>query len=150
MSELQNLKSQVQVRTATEADVPFIFNSWLRSFKAAAPRSLTPVVYFDFQHKLIQSILRRSSVSMLCSPDDSQQLFGYLVHETIDNVPVLHYAYIKHDFRQLGLLNSLLAHAGVSKDSGAYYTHETNSTFKVRNSYKLLVYNPYLAHGELK
>ena len=148
MSELESLKSQVQIRTATEQDVPFIFNSWLRSYKASQ-RTVTPAVYFDFQHKLVQSILQRSNVNMLCSPDDSQQLFGYLVHEVIDSVPVLHYGYIKHDFRQLGLMSVLLKHAGVARDSGAYYTHETNSIFKVRNSYKLLVYNPYLASGGL-
>ena len=141
-----NLKSQVQIRSATEADVPFIFNSWLKSYKGShAVKAISAPVYFDFHHRAIEKLLQRSQVLVLCSPDDSTQVFGYLVHESVESVPVVHYAYVKYAFRGMGLCSMLLKQAGLEKQSGGFYTHETHSTLKLVNGSKF-VYNPYLAH----
>lgn len=145
MSQIESLKSQVQIRDATEADVPFIFNSWLKSFQSSA-RSISAPIYFEFQHKVIEQILKRSQVSVLCSASDPNELYGYLVHEMVQSVPVLHYAYIKHSFRRMGLLNILLAKALNSKS--AFYTHETLIGRKIATN-KQLIYNPYLTQGGL-
>lgn len=140
----QNLKSQVQIRNATEADVPFIFNSWLKSYRSAlAVKTVSNPVYFEFQHKAIEKLLQRSQVHMLCSPDDASQVFGYVVCEKVEEIPVLHYAYIKYAFRGMGLCKLLMQHAGLDKQTGGFYTHETHSTIKLLKNGKF-VYNPYL------
>lgn len=145
-NQATNLKSQVQIRNATEADVPFIFNSWLKSYRNSNfAKNVSNPVYFDFHHKVIEKILQRAQVLILCSPDDSTQVFGFLVNETVDSVPVVHYAYVKYAFRGMGLCSMLLKHAGLSKQSGGFYTHENHSTLKIVTGSKF-VYNPYLAH----
>lgn len=139
-----SLESQVQIRSATEADVPFIFNSWLKSYRGAnAVKSVSNPVYFEFQHKTIEKLLQRSQVYMLCSPDDSSQVFGYVVCEKIEEIPVLHYAYVKYAFRGMGLCKLLMQHAGLDKHVGGFYTHETHATNKLLSNGKF-VYNPYL------
>lgn len=146
MTPEENLKSQVQVRKATEADVPFIFNSWLKSFRSSVTaKSISNPVYFDFHHKTIEKILQKSDVVVLCDAADPSQVFGYLVHQDIDGVRVLHYAYIKFAFRGIGLCNLLLKEANISKENGGFYTHDTHNSAKVLGP--KFVYNPYLAFG---
>lgn len=154
MSELkmeQNSKLGVQakntspatIREAVEADIPFIFNSWLKSYRgSAATKTISNAVYYQFQHKLIESLLRRCTVLVLCEAGDTNQLLGYLVFETVEGIPVLHYCYIKHSFRKLSLCNKLLQQIDLSK--GAFYTHETPNSMRMCAK-KGLIYNPYLA-----
>lgn len=146
MTAVENLKSQVQIRKATEADVPFIFNSWLKSFKGSnAVKNVPGPVYFDFHHKAIEKLLQRSQVEVLCAPDDQSQVFGYVVHETVEGVKVLHYAYVKYAFRGMGLCSLLFKQADANKQVGGFYTHDTHSSAKLLGNSKF-VYNPYLAH----
>lgn len=139
-----SLKSQVQIRSATEADVPFIFNSWLKSYRGSnAAKNISNPVYFEFHHKLIEGLLKRSQVHVLCSPEDSSQVFGYLVHEVVDEVIVLHYVYIKYAFRGMKLCSLLLKHANIDASKGGFYTHDTHSSSKLLKNSKF-VFNPYL------
>lgn len=141
----KSLKSQVQIRVATEADVPFIFNSWLKSFRGSVTaKSISNPVYFDFHHKTIEKILQKSNVLIACDAADPTQVFGYVVAQNIEGVKVLHYAYVKFAFRGMGLCKLLLQDAGIDKQSGGFYTHETHSTAKLLSNSKF-VYNPYLA-----
>lgn len=144
MITAENIKSQVQIRNATEPDVPFIFNSWLKSYRGAnAVKSITNPVYFEFQHKTIEGLLKRCQVLVLCNSADSSQVYGYLIFEQVEGIDVLHYAYVKHAFRNMGLCNLLLSTAKISPNGG-FYTHETHTSTKLCGK-KKLVYNPYLA-----
>ena len=144
VNQAPDLKSQVQIRNATEADVPFIFNSWLKSYRNAnAVKSISNPVYFEFQHKAIEKLLQRSQVYILCSATDATQVYGYIVAEEIENIPVLHFCYIKYAFRGMNLCSLLMQHAKLDKNVGGFYTHETHAILKVLGNSKF-VYNPYL------
>lgn len=141
-----NLKSQVQIRNATEADVPFIFNSWLKSYRSSnSVKNISNPVYFEFQHKVIEKLLTRSQVYMLCASDDPSQVYGYLVCEEIEQVPVLHYCYVKYAFRGMKLCSMLMKHAKLDKQRGGFYTYETHAITKLLGK-SAFVYNPYLAY----
>lgn len=146
MTAANELKSQVQLRNATEADVPFIFNSWLKSYRSSnSVKNVSNPVYFEFHHKAIEKLLQRCSVQVLCSPDDASQVFGYLVCEQVEQVPVLHYAYVKYAFRGMGLCKLLMQNAGLDKQVGGFYTHETSAAVKMFSGSKF-IFNPYLAN----
>lgn len=127
----------------------FIFNSWLKSFHAApAAKAILPAIYFDAQHKLIEALLKRCTVLVACSSADSTQLMGYVVVEHMQEVPVLHYAYVKHAFRGLGIAKMLMQNAAVT--GNGFYTHRTDAAIKLFDKRQSgLVYNPYLAYGVL-
>lgn len=138
------LKSQVQIRAATEADVPFIFNSWLKSYRNSL-KTVSNAVYFNGHHKVIEALLATSTVSVACDTSDNTQLFGYLVHEEVDGVVIVHYAYVKHPFRKLGILKQLLGSANIIGKSG-FYTHQTSGATKLADKMNF-VFNPYIAYG---
>lgn len=136
------LKSQVLIRDASEADVPFIFNSWLKSYRnASLCRSITNPVYFTFQHQLIEELLKHSFVKVVHTASDPNQLLAYLVYSEVEGIKIVHYAYVKHAFRNMGICSMLLQDAAIA---GGFYTHETPSGARAAEK-RQLVYNPYLA-----
>jgi ribosomal protein S18 acetylase RimI-like enzyme len=135
------------IRQAIEADVPFIFNSWLKSYRSMA-RTVSNPVYFEFHHKAIEALLQRSEVLVAVNPADANELYGYIVYEVVQDVPVIHYAYVKQSFRGLGIATALAAKLQVS--GGGFYSHETRAGIEVLAHKGLkFVYNPYLAFGVL-
>lgn len=151
MSEsLKNdLKSQVLLRTATEADVSFLFNSWLTSYQSAvAVKNIAAPVYFAEHHKQIENLLKRSVVWIACNKSDNSQIYGYGVFETVESLPVIHYVYVKHIFRKMGLCNMLLAQANLTATSSGFCSHQTEVARRVLEAKKSkLVYNPYLGQN---
>lgn len=127
----------VKFRPADETDVSFIFSSWLKSFKAHAG-PIKSVVYYEYQHRKIVQLLQRSYVTIACSPDDTEQIIGYVVHEEINGVFVAHYAYVKNSFRKLGVLTQLMRESNANK---GFCTHFTGQ--KLLDKFQL-IYNPYL------
>jgi hypothetical protein len=155
MEQNENLKSPDQTKTvnsqpfgirpAVETDVAFIFNSWLKSYRNTEG-SVSNAVYFQFHHKLIETLLERSDVKVMHQIDDPNEIIGYLCYELVENIPVIHYVYIKNSFRKLNLLEKLLTSGNITKQTSGFYTHITPIVKKlVNNNYKQFVFNPYLA-----
>lgn len=150
MSNPKLLKSQVHIRTATEADIGFIFNSWLKSYKNSAfSKYIANPVYFDLHHKVIESILKRSKVLIAAQPSDPTRIFGYVCVEEVSGTHVVHYAYTKESFRKMGLLKLLIEEAQLP--DMVFYTHSTVSSSMVLPKIgKRAIYNPYLAFTNLR
>lgn len=143
----EQLKSQVRIRHATEGDVPFIFNSWLKTLrKAPAKFKIENPIFFESEHLKIEGLLTKSSVVIACSIDDPTQIFSYMCYEEVDGVLVVHMAYTKEPYRKLGMLNALLTHVGWRPAVACCYTNRTKHTdiFDASEKYRV-VYHPYLA-----
>jgi ribosomal protein S18 acetylase RimI-like enzyme len=137
-------KSKCRLRTMVEDDIPFIFNSWLKSYRFSHfGEKITNTIYFQDHHKVLERIVKNSKVLIACDPQDSSQLYGYSVAGEIDDVLVLHFIYVKHTFRNLGIGKTLLDALGHDKSSAAVYTHHTRMADKLAAKYNL-VYHPYL------
>jgi hypothetical protein len=145
MSNLKISKSQVLIRDATEKDVGFIFNSWLKSYKASAfAKYISGPVYYNLHHKSIETILKRSRVLVAANPVDPNQIYGYLCLEQQQETTVVHFAYTKEAFRKMGILQLLLNEAQVPEIF--FYSHSTLSASQVLPKIaRKGVYNPYLA-----
>lgn len=139
------LNTQINFRPATQADVNFIFNSWLKSNRHsnAATGVLNPV-YFAQHHLLIEGLCKQSKVIMAVNAEDSSQIYGYSVTQEIEGAQVIHYIYVKEPYRRLGLAGMLLATVGINLQEPFFATHRTNVCKNFDNKYSL-VYNPYLA-----
>lgn len=130
-------------RPASQEDVGFIFNSWLKSYEKQS--KVSSPIYYQFHHYLIESLLKKSTVTMAVNPSDPSQIYAYLVHENVESIPILHYTYTKHTYRKMGILTKLLAHNNLNLASGGFITHRTEICNKL--PYKNLIYNPYLSYN---
>jgi hypothetical protein len=105
-------------------------------------RNVPTPIYYSAHHKVIERLLQQSQVLVACSVSDPTQLFGYLVHQNVQDLPVVHYAYVKHSFRKMGIMRLLLSEASIG--TKGFYTHFTHIAPSLCKEF---IHNPYLAYG---
>ena len=137
-------QSNCRIRKAIDDDLPFIFNSWLKSYRFSHfGEKITNTIYFEDQHKVIDKILKTSEVYVACNIEDPSQLYGYIAVGEEEGVFVLHFIYVKHTFRNMGIGKTLLDAVGHDSSNASVYTHHTKVAEKLSSKYNF-VFHPYL------
>jgi len=140
-----SFESTLLIRTAQRADASFIIHSWLTSFREGDWVEGVPnQVYFHAHHKVVESILTRATVLVLCLPDAPEVMFGWICVEACENGLIIHYLYVKNEFRKNRLASKLLNEVlEAEKPDVVFCTHRVRPMgfeFKKRG----YIYNPYL------
>lgn len=135
---------KVRLRQAGQEDINFIFNSWLKSYRNSyATKNITSTFYFSEQHKLIERILKTAKTIIACNENDPSQVFGYIVADEVDGIFVIHYLYVKHSFRNLGIGKVLLNAFDHDPSVASLYTHHTHTAHRLAPKYNML-HHPYI------
>jgi len=136
--------NSVRLRPIIEDDTAFIFNSWLKSYRFSHfGEKITNTIYFAEHHKVIERLIDNSKVLVACNPEEPSQVYGYIIGEEVDGIFVLHFIYVKHTFRNMGVGKTLLDAWGHNKEKAGVYTHHTRMADKLAAKYNF-VYHPYL------
>jgi ribosomal protein S18 acetylase RimI-like enzyme len=138
-------KLPIRLRNMQPDDVNFILNSWLKSFrKAPSVRRMENNAYFHEQSKVIKGLLEKVNILIACDEKDSNNVYGYLVSQRIDNVFVIHYLYVKLSFRNMGIGKMLIrARDHELGEVAACYTHHTDTANRLAYKYKFM-HNPFI------
>jgi GNAT superfamily N-acetyltransferase len=148
MEKSEEEKVPFKIRPAMEGDVPFIFSSWLKSYRASiGTKQVNNTVFFSEHHKIIENLLRTSSTFVICPAEDEAQICGYICAEQVDSIFVLHYVYVKQTFRGLGIAKLLLNKFDHDPEMAGICTHMTRVGETLSQRYGFL-YNPYVATTE--
>lgn len=126
--------------------MPFIFNSWLKSYRESFfARGITSTVYYNEHHKVIENLVSTCDTLVASNTNDPTDIYGFVCAEKIDGIFVLHYIYVKHTYRFLGLARLLVTQleADFGKNA-ALYTHNTKVAERLAAKYNL-IYSPYIA-----
>lgn len=94
------------IREGQESDYPFIFNSFLKSFRASpVNENVADKVFFSKTHDKMEDYLNSPDIKMFiaCSPSEPNTIYGYIVG-TEDK---LIYAYVKQTRRRLTVATKL-------------------------------------------
>lgn len=135
---------QITFRQPTEADLPFIFSSWLKSFRNSNfAKNILNNTYYSEHHRIIEEILKISTVLLACDKSNVENIYGYIVAAKLDNMFTIHYVYVKHTYRRMGLAGLLIGAFQLDPREPAYYTHDTHMANILARKYRF-EYNPYL------
>ena len=143
--------SEVTLRPFEKEDLPFIFNSWLKSFKTSLlNRYIDDSRYFKYHHDVFESILNRPTCVCLVavSVKDPKQIFGYIVTESRPSVVLLHWVYVKDAKRNQGIAKLLEAGVTVAGVPSAY-TMFNKYNDKLNRERKYHYFPYYIAISEL-
>lgn len=134
------------IREALPEDIPFIYSSWLKSYKhdSFIGKSTRSIIFFPHYREIIDLLLSKAKVLIACKEDEPNVVYGYIVYD--DQFEILHYVYVKDSFRRFGIMKSLLYSASISIDIGIIYTHETFLFKKLIETYNKSIYNPFLLY----
>jgi len=140
-----NKQLPINIRPATQEDVGFIFNAWLKSYRNSNfARQLSNTIYFAEHHKVIERLLRNYTTVIACNPEDPEQIYGFINAGFTDNIFTLNYVYIKHPFRKMGIAKELFNVFEHSMEYASIYTHKTRVAEKLEEKYNM-IHHPYVA-----
>lgn len=104
-------------------------------------------MYYTEHHKIIEKLLRTCEIFVACNDKDPGELYGWACGETRDNIFVLHYIYVKHTFRMIGVGKLILGQFAHNPEHAAIYTHHTKYADRLADKFRMF-HNPYIALTE--
>lgn len=122
--------SELKFGEAHPEEYALVFDSWSRSFQKSPWAGCIPNhLYAQVSRQASAEIIDRGAfvlVAYVELPDLPRRVVGYAVMEP----GVLHWLFVKHDYRGLGIGKALLSHvtAGFSMDPPWTYTYRTRAS----------------------
>lgn len=95
------------IRPIEAMDLTFVFSSWLKSYRGSmAVRGIGNNIYYKRNTHNIEQILERCTKNCMVATemDDLTHILAYVVFEN----NVLHWVYVKHAFRKMGIATFLV------------------------------------------
>ena len=135
------IKSQTKIRPYNpKTDESFVYSSWLKSYRNNKyfAHAMDNETYFQFHALIIDTLVKDNNLSILCSKDDEDQIYGFICNRP-DN-KVIHFIYIKYPYRKMGLGKMLLNDTVGSLSDTTYVSHYNHHLDKYDN----IKYNAYL------
>lgn len=133
--------SQYDIRDAKGTDLAFIYSTWLKSYRsdsAIAARCRTSVFYSAYNPILDRILAATDTLTVVaCLPDNPNVILGYLVSQG----DLIHYVFIKEDWRQQGIAKTLWEHVGGHEQT--VFTHRTKTAEPILDRFPMLIYNPF-------
>lgn len=141
---MSKTKPPFRLRKATQEDVGFIFNAWLKSYKYSLfAKNITNTIYFSEHHKVIENLLKKHETLIACNNEDPSQIYGFINAGQIDGFFCLNYIYVKQSFRNLGVGKALLNGFDHNPEHASVITHWTRMAERLAAKYNF-VYHPYI------
>ena len=132
----------IAFRPMQPSDEPFIYSTWLKSYRNSSfAEAMSNDVFFASHKDIIAGLLETASVVMIVNPEDHDQIYGYSV--THNSLPITHFIYVKYTFRRLGLVAKLVEENGIFGHSVNFITHLPRNYQSWKTKYNL-EYSPYL------
>jgi hypothetical protein len=133
--------SQWNIRLAKGSDLPFIYATWVDSFRydSHLGKSCRNQIFFREYNLIVDRILTHpdTKVHVAQKPDDTEVIYGYLVSQA----KIFHYAFVKQAFRKWGIAKSLFYEAG--GETNSVFTHRTFEFDPIFKKHANLIYNPF-------
>lgn len=127
-----------EIRNGNEGDLPFVFSSWLESYKdSKLARAVRTTTYLQRHHELVERLLERPDVRLRVAHPvgDPVVILGWAVVEG----STLHYVLVKHQFRGHGLARSLVGAVP------AVISHKCADVERWIRAHPDVAYDPYAA-----
>jgi hypothetical protein len=132
--------SELSVRPANQSDIPFIFATWLKSYRDSKFAELIDSkTYFAAHHALIEILLAKSLVLIAHPNGKPNVICGWSVTQP----NLIHYVYTKAAFQKLGVATILLISSGIDLKATTTFTHGSKAANWFAPKYTSLTYNPY-------
>lgn len=119
--------TEVLIRHALPGDIERVVREWLSSFRnsrwaGVIPNNLYKKVYAETIRQLIN---RGARIDVACYEKKPELLLGFICYEHTPRDKILHYVFVRSDYRQNGIGKLLLSTAGFSPGQPYVYTFRT-------------------------
>jgi len=131
---METIEVQPVIRAMCDEDFSLIADSWKKgvvddAFRDANEKEVLIPNYkkrniYITLNTMIDQILHRTRAVVACDPEDYSHIFGYIVAEYLDGVPVIHWVYVKHFLRKQGLATLLYNAVNPARHNASHFLYE--------------------------
>ena len=107
-------------------------------------RSCSQATFFKNFQQVIDHILEVSEILIACKTDEPEVIFGYAIFQPQD-VPILHYIFVKAAFRRLGIAKTL-CFAAFPERKAILHTMNTHSSKQICPDKPQFIFNPFILY----
>lgn len=136
-------RDEILIRPSNSSDMPFIYSSWLKTYKFSSPftKRIKSSIFFQKHHDLIEDAVNRGmEIFVACPKDGEETIIGYMAIERDKNA--INFVYIKDPFRGFGIAR-LLYEESQLEPGEVFFTHWCYS-LDAEIDKSGFIYNPYL------
>ncbi len=103
------MSQNVLLRSPCDQDGSFIIDSWVREAREHYPFShMDKALFYKEYKETVKTLISKSLIVIACNPEDQDQIYGYLSFEKVEDIPIIHFIYVKLTFRENGIAKLLL------------------------------------------
>jgi hypothetical protein len=115
----------VTYRMAKPSDVPFILDSWMKSWRTSPwAGTIRNDMYYEVQRSTIEGLIARGADFLLVTPASREDhILGWICYEHMDDMDVVHYIYVKDPYVKHGYQHQLLGRTKRPTCPNRAYTH---------------------------
>ena len=111
------------VRAAKKEDVPFLLDSWMKSWRVNKHSGCIPNnQFYQVTRDCIENLVARGSkFRVACLDKDEDAILGWICYEKLrDSSDCVHYMYVKDPYLKMGIGNKLADEVSLS----GFYSHK--------------------------
>lgn len=126
--------------------MPFVYNSWLNHNKFD-PRyfGIRRSIFFNYREPMIKDIVARAGILVACPPTSPNTILGFVCAETFvlegDIEAVIHFMYVKKEFRRFGIASMLYEEATKATDKDPWSTTTLANAWKFEGRTEVVAAN---------
>ena len=139
-------ESLYNIRSLRESDLPFLFNSYLKSYRPYFQHLGNDDFYALHHERLNRFILSGAIGAIAVAKDDDDVILGWTLVRVDPIKVVFFYTYIKHPFRSLRMATQLVESISFALPNHVFVTaHMTPGGAELLKKLPITVsYNPYI------
>lgn len=132
-----------------KTEIGFILKTWGREHYKTMPRQFPQRLFFTEFGAIMAELAKRAKCAVASNPDDINQIQGFAIGKVAeDGVFLLHFVYVRPEFRRMGLCREMCAYLGYDETKHELVaTHWSDYASKIDRKGKPIIYHPYILYG---
>lgn len=143
---------ELRIRPAVSTDVAYLIRTYLANWQdSPTVRRVDRDTFYVEERRVFERLLNEATVLVATSRNDLDYVLGFLLGEASDVGPVLHWCYVRHAVRRLGIARALVETFCAGQVGTRWFTRWTPSGAaaltrdgRARDGFN---HNPYLSAG---
>lgn len=123
----------------------FVVSHWSSSYKKSHQAgSIWHEDYAEIMHKQIDGYFKHHDLKAIlaCEATDPRFIYGFIVGDVSETIPVVYYVYVKESYRRAGIARALFTALGVDPHERLVYVKSTPDAIELKSKLPLARFNP--------
>lgn len=134
-------------RDFKESDRDYITRSFLFSYlgSSSEAKRCNKDCYMVGQNKVINNLLDNNKCIVAADLQDSDLIYGFVIYEIAPTTDILHYCYIRKDFRNNGIVHLMIKQCQKNDILAISHLTDDIKPARLKKFWNKVIYDPYLA-----